>query len=73
MGKRIEHMFVEKDENDDGKLSLEELASGDRADRLFARADKNGDGAISEEEMQAMKAMGGKRGNKGKRWQQPSE
>jgi Ca2+-binding EF-hand superfamily protein len=55
MGKRIEHMMIEQDADDDGKISLEELSATDRGAQMFSRLDLDGDGAVSQDEVrQAM-------------------
>ena len=55
MGKRIEHMMIDQDTDDDGKISLEELSATDRGAQMFSRLDMDGDGAVSKDEIrQAM-------------------
>lgn len=55
------------DENGDGQISAEEMATRSRADRLFDKLDANEDGTISAEELAEMKHRRGhgKRGEMG--------
>jgi hypothetical protein len=60
--KMAKRMIEKRDANNDGVLSLDEMApKGDRADKMFDRADSNGDGAISKAEADAMMAKMEKR------------
>ena len=63
----IERM-MERDENEDGKLSADELPER-MAERMFERWDKNDDGFIDEEELTAMAKSrgGGMRSERGER------
>ncbi len=66
LNKRAKHMIVDRDADNDGKLSFEEMQSK-RADRMFNRVDANEDGAISAEEFAAMQDRMEKRfGGEGK-------
>lgn len=63
--KMAKRMVERRDANNDGVLSLEEMApKGDRADKMFARADADGDGAISKAEADAMKQKMQDRGDR---------
>ncbi|WP_319826369.1 EF-hand domain-containing protein [Thalassovita sp.] len=65
MTNRAKHMIVDRDANDDGKLSYDEMQPK-RADRMFDRLDADNDGAISAGEFTAMQDRMDKRfGEKG--------
>lgn len=51
-------MMQRLDQNGDGALSQEELATPPSAQDIFARLDTDGDGMISAEEFQAMRGLG---------------
>ncbi|SMX33136.1 EF-hand domain-containing protein [Actibacterium lipolyticum] len=48
-----ERMIEQKDQNDDGLLSVEELAAAPNGDAMFKGMDTDGDGSISREEFDA--------------------
>lgn len=62
---RAERMISRRDANDDGKLSLEEMAGRRDPGRFFNRMDADNSGGISEAELEEARAkMRGKRGHK---------
>jgi hypothetical protein len=61
--KMAKRMIERRDANNDGVLSLTEMApKGDRGDKMFNRADTDNDGAISKAEADAMMDKMEKRG-----------
>lgn len=50
----LDRMFDRRDANEDGQISLDEMAS-DRTGKMFERADADGDGLISKAEFDASK------------------
>ena len=61
--KFLDRMFDRRDANDDGQLTLDEMAAG-RTAKMFERADADGDGQISKAECDAAREAG--RGHKSK-------
>lgn len=62
---RAERMLQRRDANDDGKLSIEEMAGRRDPSRFFDRMDADNSGGISEAEFEEARAkMKGKRGHK---------
>lgn len=65
-GRMIERLMERKDANEDGMLSMEEMAPRDPG-RFFEKADEDGNGEISQEEWDAAKEKMRGHGRRGPR------
>ncbi len=62
--RRLTQMMAQRDANNDGVLSLDEMQDDRRANRFLDRMDANNDGAVTAAEFEAAQAkMGARRGS----------
>lgn len=72
--KRQKKMFSRFDDNDDGKISFEEMGPmRKRLDKMFSRVDKDNSGALSKDEFDAAKQKMRKRHGHEHRYMKPQD